>query len=72
MPNSLFGPAMTKPTQNEVGEVSFFVSGGDLNEDKTEIYRFSKTYEGVETWTKLELDGLPCKSIGFSLLFTYE
>jgi hypothetical protein len=72
MPNALFGPAMTKPTQNELGEVTFYVSGGDLTEDKTEIYRFNKTNDGEETWTKLELEALPAKSIGFSLLFTYE
>jgi hypothetical protein len=33
MPNALFGPAMTKPTQNELGKVTFYVSGGDLTED---------------------------------------
>ena len=51
MPNPLFGPAMTKPMQKEDGEVSFYVSGGALQEDKTEIYQFRKTKDGYETWT---------------------
>jgi len=52
--------------------VTFYLSGGSLKEDKTEIYQFKKTNEGTETWTKLDLEGILHESLGFSLFFSYE
>jgi hypothetical protein len=72
MPTALFGPAMTKPTQRYDGEITFFVSGGSLFEDRTEIYQYKRTKDNCETWTKLNLDDLPRVSLGFSLFFSYE
>lgn len=72
MPKALFGPAMTKPTFNKDDEVTFFVSGGVLDEDNTEIYQYKSTKDGNETWKKLNVEGFPTKSLGFSLFFSYE
>ena len=46
---SLFGPAMTKPIRTNLDEITFFVAGGALDSNKTEIYHYLET-EGKGTW----------------------
>lgn len=40
---------MTKPIRTNLDEITFFVAGGALDTNKTEIYRYLET-EGKGTW----------------------
>ncbi len=46
----LFGPSMSKPFKNQRGEIIFYVVGGNLATQKTEIWEYKEKLDGQPTW----------------------
>jgi hypothetical protein len=46
MKKGLFGPSMTKPFKKANNEITYFIAGGAIDTQKTEIYQYLEGNDG--------------------------